>query len=372
MVVLIAPDKFKGSLNANEVCAAVREGLMAKYPEARVMSVPLADGGEGTCNLLTDFFHGKIIRLEVSGPLFKPVLAEYGISEDGTTAFIEMARASGLQLLSDRERNPLYTSTYGTGELIRHALDEGVKQIILGIGGSATNDAGLGMAAALGFEFFDKGKNPLHPVGENLVHLHTIRSDKIHPRLKQVGCITLCDVSNPLHGPDGAAFVYGPQKGADQESVHLLDKGLQNFERIASEHFKQQVDFPGAGAAGGLGAGASIFLNAILKKGIAYFITATGLHEKIMQADLVITGEGKLDQQSLSGKVVIEVSRLAKLCGKPVIAVCGQCQLNSQELSGAGIQQVIPLVRSSISAEDAMQRAYSLIKDLVEKEIELT
>ena len=361
--ILIAPDKFKGSLTAKEVCEAVEEGLLQRKKEYKITSVPLADGGEGTCEILTHFFEGTMRTVEVSGPLFTPIKAEYGISKDGRTAFIEMAKASGLQLLEPKKRNPLYTTTLGTGELIKDALHEGVTKIILGVGGSATNDAGIGMASALGFEFFDAKGNPLKPVGENLNFIESIGKDKINPRLGEVEFITLCDVDNPLHGVNGAAFVYGPQKGADPQAVTVLDSGLHHFEKIVQAFFSISANFPGSGAAGGLGAGSKIFLGASLTKGITYIISATDLVKKIEDSDLIITGEGKLDHQSLFGKVVIEVSSLARRFNKPLLAICGKCELSADALQNAGIGQVISLTSDAVSAEESMARAYALIRD---------
>lgn len=246
--VLIAPDKFKGSLTAHQVCVAIREGLLIRNPEIIVECVPLADGGEGTAALLTQYFGGTMIQAEVQGPRFEPIVSYYGESKNGTTAFIEMATASGLQLLEPSKRNPLETTTFGTGQLIADAIDRGVSKIILGIGGSSTNDAGIGMAAALGFTFLDEDGNILPPVGKSLNRLRIVREDKVHPRLKNTEFITLCDVTNPLYGPEGAAFVYAPQKGASAEDVLTLDEGLKNFESVISRQYSAEVNFPGAGA----------------------------------------------------------------------------------------------------------------------------
>ena len=367
--VLIAPDKFKGSLSAAAVCSAVTEAILKRKKDTLITSVPLADGGEGTQELLTGFYKASSMTLSVNGPLFSPVTASYSISSDGTTAIIEMAMASGLQLLDQKDRNPLYTTTYGTGELISDALNRGVDKIILGIGGSATNDAGIGMAAALGFQFLDAAGEILKPIGKNLVRLHSIKSDFLHPRLNKVKFITLCDVDNPLHGPEGAAFIYGPQKGAAKHDIQLLDDGLRHFENIIQTSFNAKVNFPGAGAAGGLGAGSSFFLNATLLKGIDYIIKITRLEEKIMAADLIITGEGKLDNQSLAGKVVVEVSRLANSFGKPVVAICGKCELTSEALKKTGIRQIISLVDDNTPPEKAIQDAYNLICQRIDTQL---
>jgi glycerate kinase len=363
--ILVAPDKFKGSLSAMEVCQAVEQGLLESGIKHTLTAVPLADGGEGTFDLLLHYFKGTRYPVTVTGPLFHPVSASYGISQNRTTALIEMASASGLQLMDVDKRNPLYTTTYGTGELIRKAIDRGVRTIILGIGGSATNDAGIGMAAALGYEFFDNTHHILKPVGENLLRLHTISDKNVSPALRKVEFIVLCDVTNPLHGRQGAAYVYGPQKGATSETIPLLDAGLRNFEAIAKDFFKRNIDFPGAGAAGGLGAGTRLFLDAELHKGIDYILRATSLEKKIQHSDLVITGEGKLDTQSLSGKVVMEVTRLAASLQKPVIVICGKNELSDADTFRSGIRSVLSLTDKDTSEKQAMAHAFNLIKNRV-------
>jgi glycerate 2-kinase len=358
--ILVCPDKFKGSLSARHVCDAVAQGIREVYPGAHVETVPLADGGEGTCALLTEASEGRRITIQVTGPLFTKVTAHYGISKDCTTAFIEMAEASGLTLLMPEERNPLMTTSLGTGEMILDAIGRGVKNIILGLGGSATTDGGIGMAAALGYHFCDAGGEILKPIGENLIHIHHLRADCVNPALAEVSVIALCDVTNPLYGPEGAAFVYGPQKGADEDAVKLLDAGLRNFRRVIHKHLKISVDFPGAGAAGGLGAGARVFLNASMKKGVNYIIENSGLNEKMAQADLVITGEGKIDNQTFSGKVVSEIINLADSAGKPVIAICGTSEVPEEEAKVRGLRKVISLVDEQTSQKSAIEHAATL------------
>jgi glycerate 2-kinase len=363
MNVLIAPDKFKGSLTAKEVCDAIRTGLLQGDSNLSINSIPMADGGEGTCELLTQYINGNIISLKVTGPKFETIKAEYGISKDGSTAFIEMANASGLQLLKPKDRNPLFTTTLGTGELIIDALNKGVRKIVMGIGGSGTNDAGIGMAQALGFEFYDSNNNLLKPVGENLIHLHSIKTDRVHPRIKDVEFIGLCDVDNPLFGPTGAAHVYAPQKGANEEAVKLLDDGLRNFETVIQKTFKISADFPGAGAGGGLPCGAKVFLNITIHRGMDYIMKATDLESKIQQADLIITGEGKIDQQTLSGKVVMEIGKLGMKYNKQVVAVSGKCELGNSELQKIGISQVISLMDYQVTENEAISNAYLLIQE---------
>lgn len=357
MNILICPDKFKGSLTAQEVCSAIANGFLRIRPDAVIESVPLADGGEGTWELLTEWYCGSKVDVQVTGPLFSPVTAQYGISEDGETAFLEMAAASGLTLIESGLRDPLLTTTVGTGELIADALKRKVKNVVLGIGGSATNDAGIGMATALGYIFCDAEGAVLAPTGENLIHIHHIRTDSVNPQLKNVRFVTLCDVTNPLFGPDGAAYVYGPQKGADKRALDLLDAGLRNFRRVVHKQLKSSVDFPGAGAAGGLGAGCKVFLNASMEKGVNYIIQNTGLQAKMHAHDLIVTGEGKIDGQTFSGKVVSEVLRLAGEAGKPVIAVCGVCELPEGETKAHGLLKVISLIDEDTPVESAMQHA---------------
>ncbi|HEX8037555.1 MAG TPA: glycerate kinase, partial [Chryseosolibacter sp.] len=279
----------------------------------------------------------------------------------GDTAFIEMAVASGLALLKPEERNPLLTSTIGTGELIVGALSQGVGKIVLGLGGSATVDAGIGMASALGYRFLDSDGEELKPVGENLIHVRSIDAGAVSARLRNVRVVALCDVTNPLSGPDGAAYVYGPQKGGSQPALDLLDAGLRNIRRMVKKYLGVSADFPGAGAAGGLGAGARVFLNASIEKGITYILRSARLEEQIRDADLVITGEGKIDSQTFSGKVVSEVTRLAVASGKPVMAICGKCELAEGEWQSHGVGKLISLVDNGITAETAMKEASSLI-----------
>ena len=371
MVILIAPDKFKGSLSAVEVCEAIREGILSKNSKITIETVPLADGGEGTLEVLTKNSGGSLIQKTVAGPLFSPVNAVYGISGDGETAFIEMAKASGLQLLKAEERNPLKTTTLGTGELILDALNRGVRKIILGIGGSATNDAGVGMASALGFEFLDEMGNKIAFTGEGLSTLYYIKSERAHPKLQKTAFITLCDVDNPLIGPQGAAFIYGPQKGASREMVSALDNGLSNFKIVVAKTFNVEADFPGAGAAGGLGAGAKIFLNSKIVRGMDYILAATSLQEKIKHADLIITGEGKLDSQTLSGKVIAEVAKHSGNAGKKVVVICGQNELSAEEIRQLGISQLIVLADDQTKADEAMKNSFELIRRKISSELNL-
>lgn len=364
MKILLAPDKFKGSLTAQQVCDALMEGLLKKNPSHEMVKVPLADGGEGTFELLMDHYRGQLKTVSVLDPLFRPIESTYGISSDGKTALIEMARASGLLLLKESERNPLHTSTIGTGQLVAHALDAGVTHIVLGIGGSATNDAGIGMAHALGVRFRSAQGEDLVPIGSHLDEIAVIDDSQKHPRLGHVTVTVLCDVTNPLLGPQGAAYVYGPQKGATATVVAQLDKGLHHLAALIKKNYGQSLDFPGAGAAGGLGAGCKFFLNANIRRGIEYISEAVNLEEKIRWCDHVITGEGKVDEQTFSGKVPVHVIEKARSYGKLVTLVCGQSVFTEMELQQKGVDRLIALTAAGDDSEYAMRNAHT---ELVKK-----
>lgn len=364
MRILIAPDKFKGSLTALEVCDIIKASLINKNPRLEIDTVPLADGGEGTCELLTNLSNGRIVSLEVLDPLMRKINSRYGRSGDGKVAFIEMALASGLQLLKPEERNCLITSTYGTGQLIKHAISQGAREIIMGIGGSATNDAGMGMAQALGYRFISKSGKTLEGIGKNLVEIAEIDTAKVDPNLLNTQFTILIDVENPLHGKEGAAFVFAKQKGATGNDIKLLDEGLQNFALVAQK-MGYEVMFPGSGAAGGLGAGSKLFLNAQIKSGIDLIMDFTQLEEKIKKTDVVITGEGKVDTQTLSGKVVKGVATIAHQYQKKIILACGTCELNEQQLQQLGIAQLITLHDAETSVADAMRNAKAILSEKV-------
>lgn len=370
MKVIIAPDKFKGSLTAAQVCEAIERGVRDIWPGAIIESIPLADGGEGTCEVLTRHAAGQFVTCRVTGPRFEPRTATYGIDRQRKTAIIEMASASGLMLLRGEEWDPLETTTFGTGELIRHALEQGIERVILGLGGSATNDAGLGMAAALGYTFLDGDGQPLKPIGASLSHLRAIDAQNVHPGLSRAEIIALCDVRSPLYGPQGAAYVYARQKGADDASVAKLDRGLRNFSKVVDQVMGLEANFEGAGAAGGLGAGAKVFLDATLWRGTSFVMEAVGMPERINRATLIFTGEGRLDEQTLSGKVVSAVCQLGREAKIPVIAVCGINDLPREALLKLGLFRVIPLADSTTSAIVAMEHAAALISSKVKSALE--
>ena len=309
MKIVLAPDKFKGSLTGIEFCDAVAEGIKRINPNIEVIKIPLADGGDGTFEILNFHLQSKAIITKVKDPLFREIDSTYLFAKDSKTAYIEMAKASGLNLLAKEEQNCFLTSTLGTGELIRHAMEKGATTIILGIGGSATNDCGIGMASALGFRFLDEFDKEVTPIGKNLIKIKRIDTSKVLKELDKVSFKIACDVSNPLYGENGAAYVYAPQKGANPEEISILDQGLQNIAKLFLEQFKIDVQkIKGAGAAGGMGAAGLAFLNAELVSGIELVKELVHFETQIQNADWIITGEGKLDRQTLSGKAITELS----------------------------------------------------------------
>ncbi|HEY3402878.1 MAG TPA: glycerate kinase [Ohtaekwangia sp.] len=369
MTILLAPDKFKGSLTAEEVCDAIAQALTESGLNLNIIKHPLADGGEGSCDLLTQYSGGFFRNLVVRDPLFRFCESGYGISKDGSTAFLEMARASGLQLVNKAQRNPLLTTTYGTGQLMRDALDHGVKKIIMGVGGSATNDGGMGMAQALGLIFYDVNEQKLDPVGKNLKHVYQIDARNLHPRIAEVAVTIFCDVDNPLHGPHGAAHVFAPQKGATPQMVSELNEGLINYESVLQNTFQRIVNFPGAGAGGGLPASLQALTNLTIRPGAEFMIEFTALEKVINQADVVITGEGKMDEQTLSGKVVKGVADLARRNKKPVYVVVGRNELSVDQCQALGIQKPVTISGSGVTDEEALKNAFSLLKQRIREEI---
>lgn len=359
--IVIAPDKFKGSLTAFEVCDAIEKGLHDASSSFDIIKLPMADGGDGLSEVISYYINAQIKKSSVLDPLFRHIDASWLLSKNGGTAFIEMAKASGLSLLKDDERNPLKTSTFGTGELINVAIKSGVKQIIIGIGGSATNDGGIGMAAALGYKFLDKNAKELKPVGENLIHIHHIDFPRQidHTNIEfQVAC----DVKNILYGNEGAAKVYAPQKGATAEIVNELEEGILNYTAVIKKDLGIDVSkIEGGGAAGGLGAGCVAFLQATLLCGIDLVMQFSNAEEHIKNAETVITGEGKVDEQTLQGKVVAGITSIAKKYNKPVIVFCGRNELSSKALKAFGITSVHTISDKTKTTEEAMKNAYSLL-----------
>ncbi len=364
--IVIAPDKFKGSLTGIEFCEAVERGIRKHLSKVLISRLPLADGGDGTMEVLNNYLGGEISTVEVYHPLFKKIQAAYLYSESKKTAYIEMAQASGIRLLKDVEKNPMETSSFGTGELIADAMNKGAVHIILAIGGSATNDAGMGMARALGYRFLDKNNQELDGRGKDLEKLYVVDDTHIHPRLRLVKFDVACDVANPLFGPDGAACIYAPQKGASPHEVELLDRGLKNFNAIVKQQFKKDLqNIAGAGAAGGLGAGSILFLNARLQSGIELIKKEADFEQAIKQADWVITGEGKLDQQTFSGKVIKGVSD--SLTSQKLAVFCGvnECQLS--EIRSFKIEYLNEISSFARDSEDSIKNATRYLEKAAEQ-----
>lgn len=368
MHIVVAPDSFKECLTATQVSLAISEGIKRIVPEADIICIPVADGGEGTVEALIAATDGKIIQTPSVDALNRPIQSFYGILGDGKTAVIEMAAASGIELLAAEERNPLITTTFGTGLLIKTALDEGFTQIIIGIGGSATNDGGAGMAQALGFGLFDIDGQPLHFGGGSLSALHSIDCSNVHPQLLEAKITVACDVRNPLLGPSGATYVYGPQKGATPQMLETLEKNMVHFSRILQQEMKINVsEIPGAGAAGGLGAGLMAFCKAEMISGFELVSNLTNLEKHISQASLVITAEGKIDSQTAFGKTISGVARLAKNHQVPVIALAGIVTDDLTELYAQGVTSIFAIGNQPMSIKESKNRATELLADAAEQ-----
>lgn len=358
MKIVIAPDSYKESLSAQEVAETIFQGFKALFPDADYRCIPVADGGEGTVNALVAATGGTIQYCTVTGPLGKPLSAFFGITGDNQTAIIEMAAASGLEHVHSSKRNPLMTTSYGTGELILAALGEGVRHIILGIGGSATVDGGIGMIQALGGRFLDEKGNDLAYGGSSLAQLTHLDMSQLDPRLQACRIEVACDVDNPLTGPQGAARIFGPQKGATEDMVAILDNNLAHYADIIQQQLGKAVaDMPGAGAAGGMGAAAIAFMGATLRPGIDIVLEAAQLARHVHDADLVITGEGRIDSQTIHGKTPIGVAKLAKQFDIPVIAIGGCYANDAGVVHQHGIDAVFGCVRQACTLEQALQEA---------------
>jgi len=363
MNILIAPDSFKDCLSAMEVASALQRGIQKIIPDASISKLPMADGGEGTVESVIDATRGKQLRLKVMDPLMREVSSFYGISGDGETAVIEMAAASGLELLKEDERDPWITSTFGTGQLIRDALDHGVRKILLGIGGSATNDGGTGMAQALGVQFGGKFGNLTVRGGGALGEVEQIFMEGLDPRVHATEIIVACDVSNPLTGPKGASYIYGPQKGADEMMVEKLDRNLLHLADLIKDQLGKEIsEYPGAGAAGGLGGGLMAFLNADLVGGFDMVAGVCDLREKIGEADLVITGEGKMDAQTRFGKTPFGVAQMALKQGKPVIGVAGTLDEDASLLYELGFNLLMSIQEKPGDLEYSLKNGKQLLE----------
>ncbi len=364
MKFVIAPDKFKGSLTGFEFCDAVEKGLRMAIKNAEIKKMPLADGGDGTIDVVDHYLQGQKISITVNDPFFRPVQASYLYSDKNNIAFIEMAGASGLKLLNETEKDCLNATTFGTGELIADALDRGAKEIILGIGGSASNDGGMGLANALGFRFLDENGKNLKPIGGNLINVSQIDGSRKHAEINNSKFKVACDVINPFYGENGAAKVYAAQKGASESELELLDDGLQNFSEVINKKYGVGLqDISGSGAAGGVGGGAFIFLKGQLTSGIELIKELADFDNEIEGADWIITGEGKLDLQTLSGKTIAGVIASAKKKNISVAALCGWVDLSVDEQSKLGLTYVTSIVPGIFSLKEAMESSYeNLVK----------
>lgn len=364
--IVIAPDSFKGTMSSTEVCDIIETGIRKVRPDLTIVKVPIADGGEGTVDSFLTAVGGNRVGVKVKDPLFREIDSFYGILPDQRTAVIEMAAASGLPLV-ENEKNPYLTSTYGTGQLILDALNRGCRKLIIGLGGSATNDGGVGMAAALGIKFLNDQGQPIPLTGQGLENLSRIDLSQKDKRLDQLEILAACDVDNPLHGPNGAAYVFAPQKGADEAMVKDLDRNLVHYGEIIRRDLGISVqEIPGSGAAGGLGAGLVAFLGAKLKPGIDIVLDCVGFDQIISDAALVITGEGKIDGQSLRGKVPFGIGTRAKSLNVPVIAIVGDIGDDIDPVYQSGIKAIFSINRVAVPFDLARKRC----KEDLEKTVE--
>jgi glycerate kinase len=364
MKIVIAPDSFKECLSAREVSRSIAIGIRKMAPMAEIIEIPISDGGEGVLDTLLGGSGGKRITVSVMDPLMRPIMSEYGILEDKKTAVIEMARASGLELLKESEKDPLITTSFGTGQLIKDALNKGCNKIIIGIGGSATNDGGAGMARALGAKFLDKRGEEIPEGGGSLDRLNTIDLTFFDKRIQNCELIVACDVSNPLTGENGASMVYGGQKGGSKGDLPILDNNLAHYANCIEAVLGIDIDqVPGAGAAGGSGAGLMAFLKGKLVNGIELILQTLKIEEHIKEAHLVFTGEGKIDVQTLHGKTISGIAAMAKKHKVPVIVITGKIGEGIEEIYSLGVHAVFSIVNQPMELQEAMVKAPELIQD---------
>lgn len=369
---VVAPDSFKESMTAKEVCDAMVKGIKKADSAAEVIKVPMADGGEGTVDSLVDATNGQRVIVEVTGPLGNKISAYYGILGNGTTAVIEMAKASGLEIVEKKKRNPMITTTFGTGELIRHALDHNVKEIIIGLGGSSTNDGGSGMAQALGAKLLDQNNHQISFGGGNLNKLDKIDISNLDSRLQDVKIILASDVTNPLIGKDGASRVFGSQKGATPEMVEKLENNLQHYAKIIKRDLNKDVaSVSGAGAAGGLGAGLMAFTTCKMRQGVDIAIEVTKLEEKVKSADYVFTGEGGTDFQTKFGKTPYGVAKLGKKYHKPVISLAGYLGEGIDSLYSEGFTAIFGIIPGACDLSTALKNGPSNVARTTENIVRL-
>lgn len=371
MKVVIAPDSYKGSLTAMEVANSIEEGIIKYNKNIEVVKVPMADGGEGTVQALVDATGGKIINLKVCDPLLREIDSFYGILGDGKTAIIEMAAASGLNLLHKNELNPLITSTYGTGQILNDAIEKGCRKIIVGLGGSATNDGGAGMLRALGIRFLNKDGRDIPEGGGVLKNLYKIDKKNFNTEILKCEIIVACDVDNTLCGINGATNVFGPQKGASEDDIRILDEGLSEYSKIIKREFGVDVlNVSGSGAAGGTGA-AFLVIGAKLESGVDIVIRETNLVEALKDSDIVFTGEGRIDFQTKFGKAPYGVAKEAEKIGLPVIAICGEIGEGYDELYNHGFTSIFSIVNKPMTLEESIKDSKKLINDVSERVIRL-
>jgi len=374
MKIVIAPDSFKDSLPAFRACEAMAAGVLRAAPAAEIVRLPVADGGEGTVRTMTGATGGRIEALQVTGPLGEPAASEYGVIGDGKTAVIEMAAASGLEMVPAGKRNPLRTTSYGTGELIRAAADRGFRKIIVGIGGSATTDCGAGAAQALGVRFLRENGDEIHEplTGAMMPEIFGVDASKIPQAVLDSQILIACDVANTLLGEHGAVYAYGRQKGASESGLIQLEGGMAHLIGLIEEKTKRRVrDIPGTGAAGGIGAGLIAFLDAELTSGIDLVLGTIRFEEKLAGADLVLTGEGKTDSQTVSGKAVLGVARLAKRHGVPVVVLTGRVEKGIDHLYSEGVAAVFPVCPGPMPLGQALEEAGEQIRDTAERVLRL-
>ena len=372
MKIVIAPQGFKAGISGLEAAEAIARGVAAVDPDAETVLAPVADGGDGTLNALVDATGGQVFTSTITGPLGQPLEARWGVMGDGSTAVIEMALASGLALVPQRRRNPRVTTTAGTGEILKEAMDRGYTRVIVGLGGSATNDGGAGMATALGARFLDSEGRPLPPGGSALARLDRIETQGLHPALGQATIIAATDVTNPLCGPDGASAVFGPQKGANPEMVQELDAALANFARVVARDLHRDVsEQPGAGAAGGLGAGLMAFAGATLQSGIDMVCEVLQFDALLQGADLVITGEGRADRSTIFNKAPAGVARHAQAHGVPTVLLAGSLGSGYEELYDHGLAAVVCIADRPMSFDVSLSRSAELLESAAERTLRL-
>lgn len=365
MKIVIAPDKFKGSLTSIEFCNTVEKSILNIAPNTEIIKLPLADGGDGTIEVVNFYLQGEFINVTVNNPFFKPVVASYLYTEKTKTAFIEMAEASGVKRLQKEALNCKKATTFGTGELIIDALEKGAEKIILGLGGSATNDCGIGMATALGYQFLDDFGNQVEPIGENLEKIVAIDDSAVNELLNGVQFKVACDVTNPLYGENGAAYVYAAQKGASKDEIVLLDVGLQHISKLIEQHFKvYPQEIKGAGAAGGMGIASKVFLKGELVSGISLVKELAKFEENISEVDWVITGEGRLDSQTMAGKVIHGVLECSAQKNINVAAFCGSISIDDKELFNRGVSYADSVISKAKNFDDAMSNSKQYLAEI--------